>query len=182
MTENRPRSWYYSITEIVDMGDLTERTIVSDEKLKQSIEKYGVDAVSSTDDRLIHYIGPMMSFSQIDLVMSYKPNFIINGVFYNVFNNTGKHIYILQKTLENDIDFKICTAKVYHGHTMFCNIMVFIERFYSHIPDLMMDVRLKSDHAVREYMLLTNHVKKWISLFDVMKDELDLDNKKRRIY
>lgn len=182
MTENRPRSWYCSITKVVDGGQLSARTIISDEKLKQAIDNYGVNTQSLLDRRLIDYLCEM-SFSQIDLVMSYKPDFMVLQRSYWYFDiNTEKDVYVLQKMLENDIEFKYVTTEVWYGQTLYANMICFVKGVFSYMPLYMINDGVYSNISVKAYILLTNHVKKWISLFDVMKDELDLDNKKQRFY
>jgi len=172
-------TWYSAITEGVNLGQLNQKMIVSDEKLKHAVETYGIHKASKAGDVVTDYLC-LMSFSQIEFVMSYKPRFFVNGMFHKVFASTGKDIYILQKILENDVEFKCVTSKVFFGHSISDNLMCFVDTYYSHMPNLMMDVRLQSDPAVREYILLTNHIKKWISLFDMMKPILEESDKRRR--
>lgn len=181
MVEKRPINWYDGITEYVHM--FNEGTIgmyiVSTDKLRHMLEEYDVDAMSMQGDKIIIYIH-LMSFDQIDLLMSYKPSFFINGMFHKVIASSSKDIYVLQKILENDVEFKCVTSKVICGRITFDNLLCFLDTYYSHIPNLMMDVRLQSDPVVREYILLTNHTKKWISLFDMMKPILEESDKRRR--
>lgn len=161
MTEKRPFTWYSYIIDIIGEDTQHEKYVISDDKLKQMIDKYGVDTIATDGDRIIDHLW-MMNNHQIDIVMSYKPNFIFRDVFiidrYNTF--TKRFNYILQKILENDDDFKYAKCMIWCGQSQYANLECFVRIYYRYMA-----------HDGK-YVLLSNHVKKWISLFDMMKRQL----------
>lgn len=182
MAEKQSFGWYSSIIDIVDEDTIIERCVISDDKLKQAIEKYGVDAVSSTGGMIIDYLY-RMNKKQIDLVMSYKPNFIFRDLFnFDHFNNGHNYnVYILQKILEDDNDFKYAKCMIWCGQTQYANLECFVKIYYHSMTSVfrdpgilltMCDAPHVNKHDVQKYILLSNHVKKWISLFDMMKRQL----------
>lgn len=182
MTEKRPFNWHHSIVKIIDEGALSEKYVISDVKLKQMIDEYGVDTVSFDGDRIIDHLY-IMNNHQIDLVMSYKPNFIFNNTFIFDYYNTGlnRDIYVLQKIIKDDNDFKYASCMVWCGQTLYANLECFVRIYYHSMtfvfkdPSILLtmcDAPYVGKHDVQKYILLSNHVKKWISLFDMMKRQL----------
>lgn len=174
-------SWYANIVDIVDEGTLYEKDVISDVKLKQMIDDCGVDTVSPDGDRITDHLGRMNNH-QIDIVMSYKPNFIFRNAFnFDRFGsgfNCYCYVYILQKIIENDDDFRYTKCIILCGGFQYDNLECFVRIYYRSIVSIfkdpsitlaMYDVPHVDKHDVQKYILLSNHVKKWFSLFDMMK-------------
>lgn len=81
---------------------------IDDQKLIDFIEKNGVDYKIS-GEKLLYY-WDYFSKDQIDLIMSYKPNFYdANGDLMYVGCTSEKALYMLQKMVEYDHNYVLCT-------------------------------------------------------------------------
>jgi len=180
MTEKESFHWYYDIIDIVDEDTIFERCVISDVKLKQMIDKHGVDTQDSAKGRVINLLD-RMTYQQIDLVMSYRPNFIFRDYFWIERFDSIHGIRILQKILENDNNFRYAKCMIWCGQSQYANLECFVRIYYHSMTSVfrdpgmiltMCDAPRVDKHDVQKYILLSNHVKKWISLFDMMKRQL----------
>ena len=175
--------WYRKIRNPLSYNH-NDKDYVCTERLIRMIEKYGINAESPQTQlihctRIIHFLD-MMTHEQINIVMSYKPDFVIRGYVYWIGPRDDKCIYILKKVLENDTDYKYITAPFKFGQFMYKNIYTFLKESNSLIDHFSKDPKWKENPKIQEYILISNHMKKAMSLFDLMMPHLEESNKKRR--
>jgi len=146
------------------------RSELSIDKLRHVIDKYGVDTVSLRGGYLVDYLNSMTP-EQIDVVLEFKPNFFLSGYAYCPPLYLESSVYLMQKILEHDVDYK------YNTHCY--------ERNFEIYKNLYECLKERDDKLYPERQIMTlvsNHMNKWISLFDMMKPHLEESNKKRRFH
>lgn len=178
MTERLKTSWFEAISEDINIGGVDFKRVVIDDKLRDAIEKYGINANDAYGMRILYDL-MNMSFSQIDIVMTYNPDFVIDGRIFDIGHLSGKHIYILQKLLENDVEYRYNTTMFVPGPGSYKNIFEYIKT-NNYVTSKLDKPEYASDLGVREYILLYNHMKKSTTLFDLMKPLLEENDKRRR--
>lgn len=145
---------------------------VSHQKLRQTIEKYGVDARSSTNTSIFEIMW-VMHEEDIDVVMEYKPNVINNGYTYIPNELEGYRAYILKKILENDIDYKYNRYPfLSEDEQEYVNALE-----YAREQEIEYPYQIKIGEIVT---LLHNHMKRGTTLFELIKPCLEESDKKRR--
>jgi len=157
--------------------------IVSTRKLKQAIEKYGVDSRDYTGSRLLINAINHMTPKQIDVLLSYKPSFTFQiyhpepRVFWHGYYDS-RTVMILDKFLTHDVDYIYNTCPIYYDMKRYHNLLELVNWLLDDDKLLITDYHQRILHEQR--YLLENHMRKGISLFELMLPWLEKNNKKRR--
>lgn len=173
--DNVLKNWMSAITDVRQgkrEGHSIRITSISHQKLRQTIEKYGVNARSSTNTSIFEIMW-MMQKEDIDVVMEYKPNVINNGYVYMPDELEGHRDHILKKILENDIDYK------YNRYPFLSED----EDEYINALEYAREQEIEYPHQIKIgeiVTLLHNHMKRGTTLFDLMLPYLEESDKKRR--
>lgn len=155
---NHHFNWFSKIT-IVDDDDEVR---IDTKRLIAAIEKYGVNKTGKFGERLIHYLSEMEE-EHIDIVLSYKPDFIYDGVLHVTGFYTNNHCYILQKILENDVEYRFISYSFqWWSGDIYKNI-------YAYACDPNRSAFIKE----RACVLVSNHRNKGITLFELMLEQLN---------
>lgn len=163
--------------------------MISCRKLRQAIETYGVD----TRDKLnMNVLEAVIDFggthNYIDVIMRYKPNFVVSGYVFNP--TSGDILYILRKILENDTEYKYNKYPYRHGRVVYNNLLQYAKSAEYRLICLYRDDGREYSYQHQEskvVKLLSDHMDKMMkemTLFQFMLCELDDENpnKKRRFY
>lgn len=178
-----PTSWYFSMSRISlrKNGQLAKHQF-SKERMKQAIETFGINTLDEHGCGVIHHLQHMTD-NQIDLVMQYKPSFLDRGICpYWPGHSNKRRVELLKKILEHDTEHVYNTHWFRFGDCVYKNLFTFINSFFN--EQYVREYYDRNTLNVRfvEYTLLSNHMNKWVSLFDLMLDHVDLSDKKRRFY
>lgn len=153
---------------------------INTKKMIKFIEKYGVDCIID-GDCLICHATYNMTFNQIDILFSYKPNFLFeydDGEYYlfeGICNLMSKSLYILRKMIEYDVHFILVTAKM-------CTFIKFGKYVYRTYLEYLYSIK-RDTHFVdnkrfrvrnRMIILLENHQKKYYTLFQISLNKCQL--------
>lgn len=133
------------------------------DKLKEFIEKYGVNYMDILSEQLIDLIY-LMNKEQLDLFMSYKPNvyYILDGKKYLTPIIPGKNCeYMLHKLIENDDKFKLLRAKLWYP-LRYKEPVTYLEHLKCG------DKPEKGSRRAGMIMLLENYEKRYYRLFDLL--------------
>lgn len=148
---------------------------INTQKMIKFIEKYGVDYIINNCCLLNNTYD--MTFDQIDILFSYKPNFLLNyvdGEYYlydGIFNLLSKSLYILQKMIEYDDHFILITARMRIGKYRY---KTYLEHLYSIKRDSPFVDGKKFRIRNRMIILLENHQKKYYTLFQILLNKCQL--------
>jgi len=173
--DNVLKNWMDAIMDVrqeKQEGHIIRTISVSHQKLRQTIEKYGVDAKSKSNTSIFEIMW-MMHESDIDVVMEYKPNVINNGYVYIPHELEGYRDYILKKILENDVDYKYNRYPfLSEDGDEYVNALE-----YAREQEIEYPYQIKIEKIVT---LLHNHMKRGTTLFEMMRPCLEESDKKRR--
>jgi len=183
MTQNDEFTWKYEICDIVRWDEYNTDYNVNSDKLRSAINKYGIDIKDQRHDTLIQIIFRCrlsFSYKQVCIVLSFKPNLLYEwGPNEYFIRYNGLWMYsdietqILQVLLHNDVNFDYNKYPVSYQFKKYDNLLNLVCFFIK-----------RDGFSIHEkrYDLLKNHMNKGISLFELMKDELEENNKKQRFY
>lgn len=191
MTTSSPDNWLNAISKPTRIG--VEDGFVSwkvskicPEKLDQAIKQYGVNTkINGT--RLLDLIN-FMECDVVDVFMKYKPNMIFKGYVYMPNQFLKNRYYILQKIIENDVDYKYNRYPFrLDGYILYDNLLEFAEE-EEHRKGLSCawgccdkEEGGCEQHPERKIVtLLHNHMKRGTTLFELMTPCLEESDKKRR--
>lgn len=155
---------------------------ITNEEFIDIIERCGIDAVSIRGSTIMDYIY-WMTFDQISIVTRYKPNLYRGEYLFcpTIFDGERGDIsmHILENILENDDNYEYNTVPIYwysqrleENDTLY-NLFI--------VKDVKTSLKGYTIHP-KAYMLISNHMNKGITLFDLMLKNIDLDGKKRRFH
>lgn len=179
MTYNNNFSW----SEEIYIYDNPYGIYTTNNKLIKAIDKYGVDTIDRNKNRLIIDHIERLTIDQIDILLAYKPKLSFVNYFneervywYGDYNHQKS--YILKKVLESDTEY------IYNTHPFY-----FIDHRYNnlleYITSILDNEMLNPDNKSiihEQHLLLSNHMNKGRTLFDLMKPLLEKTNKKRRFH
>lgn len=195
MIRNNSFSWYDEITETIEheippdhdwrLAIQFRSTVVSTYKLVQAIEKYGIDTRDKYDSMIIGLRSITCDTHLIDIVMRYKPNFIVGG--YVLFPSFSNQFYIMRKVIENDDDYKYNRYPYKCGRVVYNTLLEYLERVEIDLIRLYRDDGIEYDYNRSESHMVTlvnNHMMKGDTLFEKMLKLTDLVkvNKRRRFH
>lgn len=152
-------------------------------RLKQAIEKYGVDTLDDVRTRLIVNVMSHLTPKQIDVLLSYKPSFTFRvywpepRVFWHGYYDS-QSVMILDKVLKHDVDYIYNTYPIYYDMQRYNNLLELVIWHLNSGKVLLTDYHQRILSQQRD--LLENHMKKGITLFEMIKPWLEKNNKKRR--
>lgn len=171
--------WFQEIYKRLDDG----RYSISSSKLKRAIEQYDVDTKDSKSLRLFIDYANHMTMKQIDMLLSYKPSitFVVYWpeprIYWHGYYDK-KTVMILDRLLRHDVDHVYNTYPIYYDLKRYNNLLELINWLLNEDEILLTDYHQRILYEQRD--LLDNHMKKSITLFELMKPHLEESNKKRR--
>lgn len=174
-----PTSWFVCMNRKSRKKNGKQSTQFAKRRIIHAIEKYGVNTLSVHGYSIFRSFGDMTD-KQIDIVMGYKPNLIgADGNLYWPGHNFEGDVNALKKILEYDTEYVYNTHPYRFGNVVYKNLLEFSKGFdeddgwYYRYGQGFNGIKV-------ERMLLSNHMNKWISLFNLMLDYVDLNDSKRR--
>lgn len=143
---------------------------VNTDRLKAFIKKYGVDFVCDQKYLLLYLV--YMTCEQIDIIFDHKPDF--SRIIKNTLNCSyilGENgPYVLQRFLEQDREFLFIEKIICIFNR---RSLVYLNMRLSDLILLnMKDFGFKEHRAFMIRLLVSNHEKKYYSLFDLLKRKL----------
>lgn len=181
MTGNHDFVWQEEICDRYDRPYGSSFTVNKD-KLTSAIEKYGIDTEDKYGITLFQIIVGRVyfSFDEIDIILSFKPCLIYQYpstgetvVRYGEWICSRSGTRLLSKLLDCDVNFFYNQYPLYHDDKRYSNLLEYAS---------CLTWNVSNRQSWKCFDLLKNHMNKWISLFDLMKDELEENNKKQPFY